>query len=140
MSFTATRVIIASSDDIRRTLEDIRTLASWNPAIGAIESKDARAIVGKRYHTRLRGAIPATIVFERIVDGDVRYRMDALGSRETGSWTWIETKPHCTSVTHSFTHGGFFVNLMSHAFAKVPNWRLERLGIETARRGERAAG
>lgn len=138
MNFTATRVITATSGDVLRTLEDIRTLASWNPAIGAIESNDARAVVGKQYRTRLRGTVTATIVFEQIVDGSVRYRMDALGSSETGSWTWTETMPNCTSVTHSFTHDGFLINLMSHAFEQVPSWRLERLGIETARRTEEA--
>lgn len=134
MKFTATRTIDAAPADIRRTLQDVRLLASWNPAIGRLLTDDLVATVGKPYRTRLRGAVPATITFEEINDTSIKYRMDALGSRETGSWSWEETAPGKTTTTHAFEHDGFLINIMSHAFEQVPTWRLGRLGIEAKRR------
>lgn len=136
MNFSATRTVNATSADIRRTLEDVRLLATWNPAIGRLRTEDTTAVVGKPYRTRLRGAVTATITFEQIADTMVRYRMDALGSSEKGTWSWAENVPGRTTITHAFEHEGFLINMMSHAFEQVPSWRLGRLGVEAGRRSE----
>jgi hypothetical protein len=112
--------------EVRRILSDVATLAEWNPAIGAVTTTDSTATTGVEYETRVRGLLPASIVFDTIDDAAITYRMRALGSEERGSWTW-HTTPSGTTITHAFVHHGFLVNLFSHAFDDVPRWRLERL-------------
>jgi hypothetical protein len=111
-----------------------------NPALGSFGEGDARVIIGKRYRTRIRGIVSASIVFDELEEGRLRYRMHALGSTERGAWSWSSLGPERTRVTHVFDHHGFLINLMSAAFEQVPNWRLGRLAAEVARRARGAAG
>ena len=137
MSFTATLNISATSEDVLSILVDIPTLARWNPAFGTISGAESRAIIGKEYHTRIRSIVAATMVFEKIENGRVEYQIDALGSSEFGTWAWAESTPNRTTVSHSFEHDGFLINLISRAFEQAPSWRIARLGSEALRRREK---
>jgi uncharacterized protein YndB with AHSA1/START domain len=126
VTYRATITTPAAPARVRQTLTDVRTLAAWNPAIGPLVTDDRTAVVGVEYRTRVRGFVPASMVFDTIDESRIEYRMRALASEERGSWSWRSTAAG-TEIAHEFTHQGVLFTLMGGAFDEVPRWRLERL-------------
>lgn len=138
MTFTGTRLLAASPSYVLASLVDVRRLSTWNPALAPVRSADEQAVVGRVYRTKVKGLVPATIVFDRIAEGGLEYEMNALRSGEIGRWSWKAEATGCTRVTHSFEHRGVLLGAIPHAFDQVAGWRLDRLAEEAARRAHLA--
>jgi hypothetical protein len=119
----ATRVAIS---DI---LGDISRLPEWNPAILAVTTTDAAAVAGKEYSLRARLPGSSTMTYDEVSRQHVVWRLDGFQAHETGEWTLGRVTEHLTEVTHTITHSGMVLRILSGAFRAVPGLRLDRLQI-----------
>ncbi len=137
MTYRDSIVVDAAHEAIVDVLRDLDMLAEWNPALGRLR-ETGRAAVGRTYHTRIRGVVPARIEFTAITRDRVDYRMTASGAQEVGSWVLDPEHAGRTRVSHVFTHSGGLLSLMAPAFADVAQRRVTRLAAEV--RSRAAAG
>ena len=133
MMYSATLTIDAPPDSLVDILTDLGTLAGWNPALGRV-NETGQAQPGRRYHSRIRGVVPATIRYETISDALITYRMQGPGVSEQGVWAMDPLPDGRTRVRHEFVHTGLVLRLMSTAFEPVAGWRLGRLRDEVRTR------
>ncbi|WP_067198373.1 hypothetical protein [Microbacterium sp. XT11] len=99
----------------------------WNPALGEAANADRSAVVGGTYRTRIRGVVPAELVYEQIDATTVRYVLRSCGMSESGIWRAVDVDGGRTEVTHSFTHHGALLRAMRRSFEPVALWRVTRL-------------
>lgn len=125
MRYEASNVVPADPETIHGVLTDLSRLASWNPAFSNVAAT-GWAACDQEYVAVVRGIAKATLTFNKLDVGDVRYTLRGLGSVERGSWL-SRAAAGGTEVTHSFEHSGLLLMLMHSAFVQVPEWRLGRL-------------
>jgi len=133
MMYSSTLTIDAAPGSLAGILTDLGTLAGWNPALGRV-NETGQAQPGRRYHSRIRGVVPATIRYETISDALITYRMQGPGVSEQGVWAMDPLPDGRTRVRHEFVHTGLVLRLMSKAFEPVAGWRLGRLRDEVRTR------
>lgn len=133
MMYSSTLTIDAAPGSLAGILTDLGTLAGWNPALGRVD-ETGQAQPGRRYRSRIRGVVPATIRYETISDALITYRMQGPGVSEQGVWAMDPLPDGRTRVRHEFVHTGLVLRLMSTAFEPVAAWRLGRLRDEVRTR------
>lgn len=133
MMYSSTLTIDAPPGSLAGILTDLGALAEWNPALGRV-NETGQAQTGRRYRSRIRGVVPATIQYETISDAVITYRMQGPGVAERGVWTMDPLPDGSTRVRHEFAHTGLALRMMSAAFEPVAGWRLERLRDEVRSR------
>ncbi|WP_413353886.1 SRPBCC family protein [Microbacterium sp. 1P06AB] len=133
MMYSSTLTIDAPPGSLAGILTDLGALAEWNPALGRV-NETGQAQTGRRYRSRIRGVVPATIQYETASDAVITYRMQGPGVAERGVWTMDPLPDGRTRVRHEFAHTGLALRMMSAAFEPVAGWRLERLRDEVRSR------
>lgn len=134
MRYTASGLAAADPVSVRRVLLDVSSAPAWNPAFSSVRAAGKAAHAGSAYRVTIRGLVPARLVVDVVQDHLFDYRLEALGSRERGSWSWAAVEPGVTRVSHAFEHEGLVAELLRPAFEPVAGWRVGRLCAEVARR------
>lgn len=125
--YSANREMAGERQAAQDIVCDVSGVHVWNPALDVVRTRDRAAVGGKVYSTRVRGLLPATLVYTSVLCGCVAYELRALGATERGWWAIREPSPGSLLVTHVFEHDGVVPRAMRGAFRHVAGWRLERL-------------
>ena len=134
MKYTASSRVAGDPASVRRVLLDVSSAPAWNPAFSSVRAEGEAARAGSAYRVTIRGVVPARLVVDVVEAHLFEYRLEALGSRERGAWSWTSVEPGVTCVSHAFEHQGLVAQLLQPAFASVAGWRVGRLRAEVVRR------